>query len=209
MSKKTLAERVLRNFFRIKLNKASVKVPILRIRKNKPAVQKGREQIPVSSIVSLLIKNAVEKSKSEKKEKKIVEAEKGYAILKEEKDTRVGGYGAVSKGYESAPHFSYISYGKIFGYLGKLRTQNPYENMAEHLATLNKSAESQSFVLADGEAIDKIGRYEKYLKSPFIDTPTMALSLIPVAGLSSGEWEDIKMLMKLDPSAYTLKTKTS
>ena len=80
--------------------------------------------------------------------------------------------------------------------------------MAEHLGALNKSSDS-SFVLAGREAMDKIGRFEKYIKTPTADMPIMALSHVPLPGFSSAEWEEVKMLMKFDPATYTLKTKTA
>ena len=154
-------------------------------------------------------KNAVEKAKIERKEK-AVEDDKSYSILKDERELLFdGGYGTLSKGYGSMPRKTYVDYGKLFSYLGKFRTKNPFDDMTDHVETLNKATESSSFVLADKEAMDKIGRYEKYMKSPVMDTPVMALSLVPIAGLSSGEWEEIKMMMKLDPVIYNLKIKIS
>ena len=81
--------------------------------------------------------------------------------------------------------------------------------MGNHLETLNKSTESGSFVLADRDSMDKIGRFDKYVKTPVMAIQTMALSLVPIAGLSSAEWEEIKNLMRFDSVMYTLKSKTS
>jgi len=206
---KTLADRV-RNFSIVKVKKASVKVPKLKARKQKGINIKGEDRMPISSIVNIMIKAAVEKARKEKKAKPQAEEAKSYKILKEEKDLIFnGGYGTVSKGYGNAPHTSYVDYGKLFSYLGKFRAQSAYENMGNHIETLNKATESGSFVLADKDSMDKIGRFEKYNKPQVMDTPIVALSLVPVAGLSSGEWEEIKNLMRFDPVMYTLKSKTS
>lgn len=208
--KKTLADAVLKDFSKIKLKKASVKVPELRVRKINTVKPKKNDSVPISSIINILIKSAVERAKKEKKQKQQAEEGKSYKILKNERELIVsGGYGTISKGYGAAPHTAYVDYGKLFGYLGSFRAKQPYENMAEHLGTLNKSTERSSFILAGRDAMDKIGRYEKYIKTPAMDMPIMALSLVPIAGLSSGEWEEIKMLMKLDPVLYALKTKTA
>lgn len=209
LTKKTLADKVLRNFLKVKLKKAAVKVPGLKVGKQKPAIQKREEQMPFSSIINILIKNAVEKAKKEKKEKGLVEEGKSYTVSKEEKGFNLGGYGTFSKSYGTSPHASYVDYEKLFSYLGTFRAQSAYENMAGHVGTLNKAAESGSFVLADRDSMDKIGRFEKYMKNPSMDMPIMALSLVPIAGLSSGEWEEIKNLMRFDPVMYTLKSKTS
>mgnify|MGYP001611638568 CR=1 FL=1 len=205
----TLAEKVLRDFSKVKLKNVTIKVPRLKIKNKKLTNQKEQEQIPNSSIINILIKTAIEKAKKERKGKPAKE-DKSYKILKDERDlTFNGGYGTVSKSYGSMPRISYVDYGKLFSYLGKFKSQSPYEKMAEHVASLNKTTESGSFVLTDGDAMDKIGRYDKYMKNPAMDMPVMALSLVPIAGLSSGEWEEIKMLMKLDSVIYALKTKTA
>jgi hypothetical protein len=203
----TLAEKILRDFSKVKLRKVTIKVP--RFKNKKLTNQKEQEQTPNSSIISILIKTAVEKAKRERKVKPVDE-EKSYKILKGERDLIFnGGYGTNSKGYGATPHTTYVDYGKLFSYLGTFRAKQPYDNMAEHVASLNKTTESGSFVLADKDAMDKIGRYDKYMKNPSMDMPVMALSLVPIAGLSSGEWEEIKMFMKLDPVIYALKTKTA
>ena len=209
MTKKTLADRISRDFIRVKLKKAAVRVPKLSVNKEKIIKSKKDESFPVSSIINILIKAAVEKAKRERREKDRFDDGRSYKIIKDDKPIAHGGYGAVSKGYGRAPHASYVDYGKLFSYLGKFKSNSAYENMAEHLGNLNKAGDSGSFVLADGDSMDKVGRYEKYIKSPVGDMFAMALSLVPVAGLSSGEWEEIKMLMKLDPVMYTLKSKIS
>lgn len=208
LTAETLADRITTGFSKIKLKKASVKVPRLKVRKNKAAKLKSDDKIPISSIISILIKAAVEKAKREKKEK-AVDEDKSYKLIKEEKAANISGYGTSSKGYGTSPHASYVDYGKLFSYLGKFRSQSAYENMGNPLEALNKATESGSFTLVDKESMDKIGRYDKYVKSPVMAIQTIALSLVPVAGLSSGEWEEIKNLLRFDPVIYTLKSKTS
>ena len=209
LAHKTLAERISRDFSKIKLKKTSVKVPKLKVKKEKFIKPKKDDNFPISSIVNILIKSAVDKTKKERKEKIAVEEDKSYN-LKNERDFIVnGGYGTVSKGYGSAPHASYVDYGKLFSYLGKFKAQGAYENMGDNVEFLNKSAESGSFILADKDSMDKIGRFDKYIRTPDMAIQTMALSLVPIAGLSSGEWEEIKNLMRFDPVMYTLKSKIS
>ena len=209
MKKDTLADRISRDFSKVNLKKAFVKVPKLTIRKRKIAKLAGDDKVPISSIINIIIKTSVEKAKREKKEKIAVEEDKSYTLKNEREFVVNGGYGTASKGYGSSQHASYIDYGKLFSYLGKFRSQSAYENIGIHLETLNKAAESGSFVLADKDSMDKIGRFDKYMKSPVMGMPIMALSLVPIAGLGSGEWEEIKNLMRFDPVMYTLKSKTS
>ena len=205
----TLADRIKTDFSKIKLEKATVKVPKLKVRKIKVANLKSDDKIPVSSIINILIKTAVEKAKREKKEK-AVERDKSYNILKADKPLIAnGGYGTSSKGYGTAPRTSYIDYGKLFSYLGKFKAQSAYENFGNPVEFLNKSVESGSFVLADKDSMEKIGRFDKYMRTPDMAIQTMALSLVPIAGLSSAEWEEIKNLMRFDPVLYTLKSKIS
>ena len=201
---------VSRSFFRFKLKKSSVKVPKLRVKKKKVAEIKKDDNIPISSIVNIMIKNAIDRTKKERKEKVAVDENKSYILKKDERESKAnGGYGIVSKSYANAPHNSYIDYEKLFGYLGKFRSQSAYENMGDNVEFLNKSAESGSFNLADKDSMDKIGRFDKYMRTPDMAIQTMALSLVPIAGLSSGEWEEIKNLLRFDPVMYTLKSKTS
>ena len=201
----TLADRIKTDFSKVKLEKAAVKVPKLKVRKRKVIGLKGDDKIPVSSIINILIKTAVEKAKKERKER-AVEDDRSYNILKDGKPIGNGGYGAVSKGYGSAPHASYVDYGKLFSYLGKFRSQSAYENMANHLETLNKATESGSFALADRETMEKGKFYVRYTNSKI---PIDKSSLVPIAGMNSGEWEEFKWFMRLDTALYLLKISTS
>ena len=230
---KTLASKVSNDFSMKGRGKSAVKVPKLKARERKAvdniptsfiinlliknSVENAKNEkkkdgsIPTSLIINLLIKNSVENAKKEKKKEiKLSFAEdRPYTLLKEDKEQNIGGYGTIPKNYGLTPHTSYVDYGKLFSYLGKFKSQSPYENTADPLETLNKATESGSFTLADKDSMDKIGRFDKYMKSPVTAIQTMALSLVPIAGLSSGEWEEIKNLMRFDPVMYTLKSKTS
>lgn len=203
--KKTLTDKVLKNFSRVKLRKASVKVPRLRIKRENVS-QKKDDSMPVSSIINILIKAAVEKAKKERKEKNL-EEDKSYTILKEDRKLIFnGGYGTVSKGYGTAPHTSYVDYGKLFSYLGKFKSQSPYENMAEHVTITNKSLEDKGFTLIGTEAMEKGTFYIRYFNPKGIIDKT---SLVPLPGMNSAEWEQFKMWMRLDTAMYLLKISTS
>ncbi len=203
---KTLADKVLKDFSKVKIKKIFVKVPKLRIKKNKVAKSKPDDKIPISAIINILIKNSIEKAKREKKEKTLAEEDESYTSLKDERHSIInGGYGAVSKGY-GAFHTSYVDYGKLFSYLGKFKSQNAYENMAEHVGVINRSLDSNSFTLVDRETMDKGKFYVRYVNSKI---PIDKTSLVPIAGMNSAEWEQFKMWMRLDTTMYLLKTSTS
>lgn len=203
LKKETLAEKVLDGFSKVRLKKAFVKVPKLRIRKRKVTKLKNYDKTPISSIINILIKTSVEKVKKER----AIENGKSYHILKGDKlPIANGGYGTVSKGYGSAPHTSYVDYGKLFSYLGKFRSQSAYENMGNHTETLNKSTESGSFTLIERETMEKGKTYVRYFNSKI---PIDKSSLVPIAGMNSAEWEQFKMWMRLDTAMYLLKISTS
>lgn len=210
MKSATLADR-LADLSKVKLGKINVRVPKLDI-KAKPRPQKAKKEVPISSIVNILIKNAVEKAKKEKKENNpsVVE-DKGYKILKDDKPELNGGYGASSKSYGTSPQTSYANYGKMFSHLGAFRAKQPYENMAEHLGNLNKAADSSSFALVDSETLQKGGWFVKYCAHPGrFDMYTALGSLVsPVPGLNSSEWEKFKLMMMIDKPLYALKISTS
>lgn len=210
MKSATLADR-LADLSKVRLGKINVRVPKLNI-KAKPRAQKPKRDMPISSIVSILIKSAVEKARKEKKEEKpsVVE-DKSYKILKDNKPEVNGGYGSSSKSYGMSPRASYTDYGKLFSHVGTFRAKQPYENSADHLESLNKAGESSGFQLISTEAMDKVGRYIKYFRpaDPRFDFHTSANSLVPMFGMNSGEWEQVKLWIKLDPVMYALKMKTS
>jgi len=203
----TLADLIKTDFSKIKLKKATVKVPKLKVKNKKITKQKKDGNFPVSSIISILIKAAVEKSKRDKKEKRLVDEDKNYAISKEDKAlTLHGGYGTSSEGYGTAPHASYVDYEKLFSYLGKFKAQSAYENLDNHIEFLNKSVESGSFALIDKETMEKGKTYVRYFNSKI---PIDKSSLVPIAGMNSAEWEQFKMFMRLDTAMYLLKISTS
>ncbi len=200
----TLVEKVTRDFSKIRLKRTFVKVPKLKARKKKAGKAEKDNKIPVSAIVNILIKNALENARKERGKKPAVENKK-YTI-KEDKLDAPGGYGTASKGYGISFHASYVDYGKLFSYLGKFKSKSPYENMAEHLGALNKSSESGSFTLVDRETMDKGKFYVRYVNSKI---PIDKTSLVPVAGMNSAEWEQFKWFMRLDTAMYLLKISTS
>lgn len=198
----TLADRI-KGFSNIKLKKASVNVPRLDA-KEKAVKQKPGQRKPsnLSSIVNILVKAAIEKVKKAKK----APEEKSYKIVPEERRFAAGGYGAVSRSYGMPQQASYVDYGKIFSYLGKFRAQNPYEHLAdEHAAITNKASMDNGFGLASRESMDKIARYTKYIAGGEINI----LSHAPKAGLTSAEWEKIKLWIQLEPAMYRLKSAIS
>lgn len=219
MTNTTLADKVVRNFSKVKLKKASVKVPkVKNIKKQNTKKSANQaflsnlndEKIPTSSIIKALIEAAFEDVKNTKKTAKPTffsgEEGKSYTILKEDKDKNIGGYGAVSKVYGIIPNTSYVDYGRLFSHLGKFRAKSAYENMAEHVEALNNAAESGSFVLADRETIDKGKFYVRYAHSKI---PIDKTSLVPIAGMNSAEWEEFKLFMRLDTAMYLLKISTA
>ncbi len=208
--KATLIDKV-RSFSRVKIKTKSVKVPKLKARRiQKKFKQPEDKQIPTSAIVNILIKTALDKAKREKKDKPILEDDKSYTPIKEEKPSIFGGYGTVSRTYGTAPISSYVDYGKLFSYLGKFRAKSAYENLDGPVGFLNKSLESGSFVLADKEPIEKASRYIKYFLGGLDLNPLAGvnpLSMVPVAGMSAAEWREYKMWMQLDSVMYLLKSR--
>ena len=202
------------NFSRIRLKKAIVKVPKLKAKKAAlplflPDVKDDKTPIP--SITNILIKTSIENTKKTKKQAKPVSwsdnEDKGYKILIGGKDKNVGGYGTISKGYVIAPSTSYIDYGKLFSYLGKFKSQSPYENMnGDFVATINKSLEDKGFSLIGTETMEKGTSYIRYFHPK---VPIDKTSLAPLAGMSSAEWEEFKWFMRLDTAMYLLKISTS
>ena len=211
MQNSTLAERIA-DFSKIRLGKATVKIPKLNVKAPKSKQPKNaKNNIPDSSIISILIKNAVEKSKKDKKEKP-VEEDKNYKIVKDDREIDInGGYGTVSKNYGMSPRASYADYGKMFSHLGAFRAKQPYENMAEHVGALNKITDSSSFALVDSETLQKGGFYVKYFAHPgrFDMYSALGSLVCPIPGMNSMEWEKFKLLMMMDKPLYTLKISTS
>ena len=200
----TLSDKV-RGFSKIKLRKAVVKVPKLKVRREIAVKSKKGSKVPISSIINILIKSAIEDVKGEKKEKLFLGEEKGYKILKEDKNLINGGYGAVSNSYAGLVQRSYVDYAKLFSYLGKFKSKNFYESLTNGSA-INSTLDSGTFSLIDKETMERGARHARYF-TPLNELNT--LSAVPIAGMSSSEWEQFRLWMKLDPIMYRLKTSTS
>lgn len=205
MKNATLADRIA-GFSKIRLGKATVNVPKLRVKAAKSKPKGMKDEMPISSIVNILIKNAVEKTKRDKKEKP-VEEHKSYKVVKDGRELEInGGYGAVSKSYGMSPKSSYADYGKMFSHLGTFRAKQPYENMAEH-SDNNKALDDSGFVLVSSETMEKGKFYIRYFNSK---VPIAKNSLVPLApGMSSKDWEEFLWFMRLDTAMYLLKISTS
>lgn len=212
MKEATLAEKVSGNFFSVKLKKAIVKVPNAKAKK--PKRTKSRREIstdnkiPTSLIVRILIKNSLENAKREKKEARQATKDQEYKTPADEKDDTAGGYGSISGFYGIRPSKAYIDYGKLFSYLGKFKAASSSYSDAPTEAS-NSSTESKSFELIGREAMDKGARHVKYFFPKVADFHANLTSLVPVAGMSSSEWEQFKLMMQLDPVMYALKSKTA
>ena len=195
------------DFPKVRLKKVAVTVPKLNVRAIKAKPQKANNDMPISSIVSILLTTAVEKAKKERKEKHI-EEEKSYNLLKDDRNTIFnGGYGTAPKGYGMSPRTSYVDYGKLFSHLGIFRAKQPYEDMAEHLGHNNKALDDRGFVLVSSETMEKGKFYIRYFNSK---VPIAKNSLVPLApGMNSKEWEELIWFMRLDTAMYLLKISTS
>ncbi len=202
----TLAEKVVRNFSIIKIKSASVRVPKLKARKRAKTKPKQHDKIPISSIVGILMRNALEDAKKEAKKEKKNEENKHYIAVKDDRQDMPGGYGTISGHYGTSPQTSYVDYGKLFSYLGKFKSRSPYESLDDPFEFLNKATESGSFTLVDRETMDKGKFYARYVNSK---TPIDKTSLVPIAGMTSAEWEQFKWFMRLDTAMYLLKISTS
>ena len=208
MNDLNLAEKSGIDGFEVNLNKTKIKVPKLKIaaKKQRVRTKKVSSQIPISTLINILIKASVENARQEAKEKPKEQTEKTYKIIKDDKDENTVGYGAASRTYAEPIHSSYIDYGKLFGYLGNFKARNAYDNV-DSLSNLNKNPEISSFNLISSEAIEKGARFVRYAKHPTIDLNMS--SLVPITGMDSQEWEKFKLWKQLDPVMYLLKTTTS
>ena len=168
-----------------------------------------KTETPVSSIVRIIIKNAEEEAKKIVKEKSDDESNDDTSVIsaKDEKSQSIGGYGTISRNYGAAPQKSYVDYDKIFSYLGKFRARNAYENFEAPTRESNGFLESSSRTLVDLDTMDRGARHVRYFIPPGADLNQV--SLVPVAGLSSSEWEQFKLWMKVDPVMYLLKSTSS
>src|SRR3989338_7359608 len=86
----TLAEKIRKNFSKVRVKGAIVRVPKLNIKKIKASKIKKQDKTPVSSIVRILIKSSIESAKKERKEKSELEEDRAYRIPKEDAKTEIG-----------------------------------------------------------------------------------------------------------------------
>ena len=211
MAGSTLAEKVRHDFSRVRLKKSIVKVPKLRAGKTKQAISLKEiakdGKIPTSLLVRILIKNALENSKREKKDAKQPVQNIKYGDITKEKDFPAGGYGTVSRFYGASTKTPYANYEKLFSYLGRLKAKG--SSYSDAPAEALSSTESKSFELVSREAMDKGARHVKYFFPKVADFYANLTSLVPVAGMSSADWEQFKLMMQLDPVMYSLKSKTA
>jgi len=210
--KKTLIDR-LKGFSTIKIKNTSVKVPKLDIRKknvSKPkkiATAAKDDKIPVSSIIDILIKTAVENAKKEGKEKSGVEENKIYAISKEDAKIGFEGYETSSRRYGASPHTSYLDYGKLFSYLGKFKAQSSFENFAgdSPVERINKIVEQgNKFYLIDNEVRDDGVRSIKY----FTHGALLGEQAVPTGKINSADWEKFKIWKLVSYVEFNLKMQT-
>ena len=206
----TLAERVMRNFSRIKIKKASIRVPKLRVRKQNIPMPKKTET-PISSIVRIIIKNAEEEAKKIVKEESDNESDDDTSVIspKDEKSQAIGGYGTISRNYGAAPQKSYVDYDKIFSYLGKFRANGAYKPLNDSNSQNNGD---KGFSLISSETMDQGTRHIKYLRPSTREFGVGAggidaMSMVPIGGMDSAEWEEFKLWFQLDKVAYYLKRK--
>ncbi|HLC60221.1 MAG TPA: hypothetical protein VJJ52_02220 [Candidatus Nanoarchaeia archaeon] len=204
----TLVEKVKADFSKIKIGKSRIKVPKLKInaKKQKISAKKFSSQIPISTLINILIRNSIETARREAKEKIKTEADRSYRLIKNDNELIFGGYGTSSKNYGSLIHTPYVDYGKLFGYLGIFKASSVYESSNANDAPKAGNRDA-GFGLIDSSTIEKGARFVRYMKHPTIDLNTS--SLVPSMGMDSQEWENFKLWKQLDPVMYLLKTSTS
>ena len=203
----TLTQKIEENFDNVALKKALVKVPRLRIRKSKVSSKKmpskQRPETPTSAIIGMILKAAAER----KKEKKKIPDSPQYKIIKDERPLlENSGYGTLSRSYGSSAKTPYVDYGKLFSYLGELRSKNAFEDLDGSPTQLaNKVAEQGNrFYFVDREVIDAGVRTIKYFTP---GTSNGELAVVPV-GMNSSDWEKFKLWQKIDPVMFNLKMNT-
>ena len=204
----TLTEKIEISFENVRLSKALVKIPRLRIRKshNKKRIKqsKPKHEIPTSTIIRILLKAVNERKKDEKK--KLADSIQ-YKVIRDERPLlENAGYGTVSKSYGSLIKAAYIDYGKLFSYLGEIKSRNAFEDFDASPTQLTNRILDQGnkFYFVDREVIDTGVRTLKYFIPGEI---TGEIHVVPV-GVNSTDWEKFKLWMKIDPVMFNLKMKT-
>ena len=209
MAETTLAEKVRGGFSRIKVRGSSVKVPELKPKKSKARKPAAKERkVTNSTLINILIRNALENAKMEKSAKKQTKSSRAYRIIEEDEPQITGGYGTVSGIYGSSPPSSYVDYGKLFSYLGKFRSKGGFENFSgdnptERINTIME--QGNKFYLVDREVIDSGVRSIKYFTSGVL---LGELSAVPMGGINSGDWEKFKLWKLVDYVMFNLKMQT-
>lgn len=144
------------------------------------------------------------KSSAEKKNESF-EKKASYRIIEEQASVPSGGYGVVSKNYGALPVNSYADYNKLFSYLKDFKANSSIYSQND-VINQETSNQKDNFFFGDMQSMEKAVRHFKYFSpSSNIDS----ISMVPISGMSSGEWEDFKLWMKIDPVMYRLKTSTS
>lgn len=210
MTATTLADK-LKEFSSVKLKKATIKVPKLGARKEKSVKRRADEQkksnahisSTLSSIINILMKATTQRAKKSETGKPAAQ-EKIYKAVNDDGTLSANkGYAAFSRNYDNFPNASYANYKRLFSNHGWFRAKGQYEHQAEgHVAMANKSLEDARFTILNAETLDRITKYIKYFRGGYID----ALSLVPKAGMNSAEWEELRLMAKIDPVTYGFKT---
>lgn len=204
----TLADKVSKDFSRVIVGKTIVKVPRIHFRRIS-TTHKPDPDGPINLVVRVLLRNAVKRVRLSDKGTITKESEKDIVLSKASPRQNIhGGYGSLSAHYGSAPSIPYVDYGKIFSYLGKFKSQSSYENLGKDEVGWILGPDTNSSTIATRETMDKGAKYIKYFKPAAVDIYSSISSLVPVAGMSSGEWEEFKLLMQLDKVMFRLKTST-
>ena len=207
----TLAEKIEGNFENVSLKKFLVKIPSLRIRKNRikrgKTRLKSRPEISTSAIIRILLKAAAESKKDGKEKKNNSPNAQQYKILRDERPIlENAGYGTISRAYGGMIKTPYVDYGKLFSYLGDFRSKNAFEDLEGSPTQLTNRVMDQGnkFYFVDTEVIDKGIRTMKYFTS---GASNGELGIIPV-GVNSSDWEKFKLWQKIDPVMFQLKMNT-
>ena len=214
MEKDRLAEKI-NSLFDVKLRKAVVKIPELSLRSVKENTGKKKSS-PDRNITAIAVRNAVKSLKRGEDEflqsiKKLndnlfktITQDKNYKILKEKSENVSSGYGTATSSYGPSPKSSYVDYEKLFSYLGRFSSRGSSYSEDKGTAALFSSSGRS---LVDIDTMDSGARHVRYFMAP--TTNIDQVSMVPLAGMDSAEWEKFKLWMKLDPVMYRLKTSIS